>query len=322
MKILTTTFLLSTLLYGQGQAPVNVAPGTPAVQAPGQAAPPGAATPPPPVPPDTVVAEVDGKKYTAAELDKMISILPPQYQQAAHSQPQMLGQVFLMQRLAADGAKAGLDQKSPYKEQLEINRIQVLSTAYLSDFQNSMQISEAEQQKYYKENPDKYKQVRVRVINIAFNPNPGKADPDGKKMLTEAEAKAKIEDLAKQIQGGADFGKLARDLSDDKTSAAKDGDFGVVKQDSPYPQGIKTAVFALKQGELSAPIKQSNSFYLIRAEDISQQPFNDAVLPIIQAVKTAKFQEWLKGMQTQYNVKIEHPAYFVPRVPAQLQQVH
>jgi peptidyl-prolyl cis-trans isomerase C len=323
MKILTTTFLLSTLLYGQGQAPpVNVAPGAPAVQAPGQPAPPGAVPPPPPVPPDTVVAEVDGKKYTAAELDKMISILPPQYQQAAHSQPQMLGQVFLMQRLAADGAKAGLDQKSPYKEQLEINRIQVLSTAYLSDFNNSMQVSEAEQQKYYKDNPDKYKQVQVRVINIAFNPNPGKAEPDGKKLPTEAEAKAKIEDLAKQIQGGADFGKLARDLSDDKTSAAKDGDFGVVKQDSPYPQGIKTAVFALKQGELSAPIKQSNSFYLIRAEDISQQPFNDAVLPIIQAVKTAKFQEWLKGMQAQYNVKIENPAYFVPRVPAQLQQVH
>jgi peptidyl-prolyl cis-trans isomerase C len=224
--------------------------------------------------------------------------------------------------LAADAAKVGLDQKSPYKEQLEINRVQVLSTAYLSDFNNAMQVSEAEQQKYYNENPDKFKQVRVRVINIAFNPNPGK-DVDGKKMLvTEAEAKAKIEDIAKQIQAGADFGKLARDLSDDKTSAAKDGDFGIVKQDSPYPQGIKTAVFALKQGELSAPIRQSNSFYLIRAEDISQQPFNDSILQIIQVVKQAKFQEWLKGMQAQYNVKIDNPAYFVPRIPAQLQQVH
>ena len=134
--------------------------------------------------------------------------------------------------------------------------------------------------------------------------------------------KAKIEDLAKQIQGGADFGKLAREHSDDKASAAKDGDFGVMKQDSSYPQPIKTAVFALKQGEVSAPIKQPNGFYLIRAEEINQQPFNDAVMQIIQAVKQAKFQEWLKGMQAQYNVKIENPAYFAPRVPAQLQQVH
>ena len=43
---------------------------------------------------------------------------------------------------------------------------------------------------------------------------------------------------------------------------------------------------------------------------------------IIQTVKQAKFQEWLKGMQAQYSVKIENPAYFAPRVPAQLQQVH
>ncbi len=109
-------------------------------------------------------------------------------------------------------------------------------------------------------------------------PRPVRPPTDGKKIVTEAEAKAKIEDLAKQIQGGADFGKLARDISDDKTSAAKDGDFGVVKQDSSYPPAIKTAVFALKQGELSAPIRQPNGFYLIRAEEINQQPFNEALI--------------------------------------------
>jgi peptidyl-prolyl cis-trans isomerase C len=313
MKILTIPFLLSAVLYGQAQEPVTVTPGKPSAQAP---------TPPPPVSPDTVVAEVNGKKYTAADIDRMISILPAQYQQAAHSQTQILSQVFLMQRLAEDAAKAGLDQKSPFKEQLEMNRIQVLSTAELSDVQNTTKITQEDQQKYYKDNPDKFKEVKIRVIYIAYNPTPGKAATDGKKIVTEAEAKAKIEDLAKQIQGGADFGKLARDLSDDKTSAAKDGDFGVIKQDSGYPEAIKTAVFALKQGELSAPIKQPNGFYLIRAEEINQKSFDDSIQQILQTEKQAKFQEWLKGMQAQYNVKVENPAYFVPRAPAQLQQVH
>jgi peptidyl-prolyl cis-trans isomerase C len=318
MKILTIVFLSSALLYGQAQEPVKVVPGAPSVQAPPSAA----AAPQPALSPDTVVAEVNGTKYTAGELDKMISILPAQYQQAAHSQTQILSQVFLMQRLAEDGAKAGLDQKSPFKEQLEMSRIQVLSTAELSDVQNTMKISQEDQQKYYQDNPSKFKEVKIRVIYVAFNPTPGKAATDGKKMVTEAEAKATIEDLAKQIQGGADFGKLARDLSDDKTSAGKDGDFGVVKQDSGYPEAIKTAVFALKQGEVSAPIKQPNGFYLIRAEEINEKSFNDSVMQILQAMKQAKFQEWLKGMQAQYNVKIENPAYFAPRVPAQLQQVH
>ena len=136
-----------------------------------------------------------------------------------------------------------------------------------------MKITEEEEQKYYNDNPDKFKEVKVRVIYVAFNPTPGSPPPDGKKLLTEAEAQAKIEDLAKQIQGGADFGKLARENSDDPVSAAKDGDFGVIKPDSAYPQPIKTAVFALKQGEISAPIKQPNGFYLIRAEEVDQQSF-------------------------------------------------
>jgi peptidyl-prolyl cis-trans isomerase C len=322
MKILAIPFLVSALLYGQaaGQppVPVRVTPGTPAVKAPAEATP-----PPPPVSPDTVVAEVNGKKYTAADLDKIIDTLPAQYQQAARARPQLLSQVFLMQRLAEDAAKAGLDQKPPFKDQLEMARMQVLSTAELSDVNNTMQVTDEEQQKYYKDNADKFKEVKVRVINIAFAPAPAKAPPEGaKKIPTEAEAKAKIEDLAKQIKDGADFGKLARENSDDQASAAKDGDYGAIKQDSPYSQALKTAVFALKQGEMSAPIRQPTGFYLIRAEEIGQQSYNDSIMQIIQAIKQAKYQDWLKGMQAQYSVKIENPAYFATRAPAQLQQVH
>ncbi|HTB17947.1 MAG TPA: peptidylprolyl isomerase [Bryobacteraceae bacterium] len=319
MKILAIAFLLSALLYGQAAVqtpePVKVAPGTPAVTAPADAA-------PAPLPPETVVAEVNGKKYTAGDLDKLINMLPAQYQQAARSQPQLLSQVFLMQRLADDAVKAGLDQKPPFKDQLEMSRMQTLSTAELSDVNNRIEITQAEQQNYYNENPDKFKEVKVRVIYVAFNPTPGKAAAGGKKLPTEAEAQAKVEDLEKQIKAGADFGKLARENSDDQVSAAKDGDFGSVKLDSSYPQPIKTAVFALKQGEVSAPLKQTNGFYLIRADEVGKQSFNDAFMQIVQAVKQAKYQVWLKGLQAQYSVKIENPAYFAPRVPAQLQQVH
>jgi peptidyl-prolyl cis-trans isomerase C len=322
MKILAIALLVTAVLRSQGQEPVNVTPGTPAVKVPAEPPQAVAATPPPPVAPDTVVAEVEGRKITAAEMDKILASLPANNQQAIRARPQLLTQVFLMQRLAEDAAKAGLDKQSPYREQLDAYRLQLLSNAELSTVNNSMQIPQEDEQKYYKENPDKFKEVRVRVIYIAFNPTPGKAPEDGKKQRTEAAAKAQIEDLAKQIQGGADFGKLARELSDDQASAAKDGDFGVVKQNSSYPKEIKDAVFALKQGEISSPVKQPNGFYLIRAEEVTQQPYNDALVQINQAVRQLKFQEWLKGMQAQYNVKIESPAYFAPRAPAQLQQVH
>lgn len=330
MKIsaLASLFAFCALSYGQGQPPVTVAPGAPAVQAPGGS--PFAASPAAPQPeavsPDTVVAEVAGKKYTKADMDKIIAMLPEQYQRMALLQPQLLSQVFLMQHLAEEAEKAGLDKKDPLKSALELQRMQALSTAELSDVRNTMQVPENEEQEYYRANQDKFKQVNVRVIRISFAaPNPGgnaKPSPDGKKPLTEAEAKAKIEAIAKQVQGGADFGKLAHDDSDDKASAAKDGDFGVITPESAYPPAIKTAVFALKQGEVSAPIKEANSFYLVRAEQIQEKSFNQSVMQIIDTLKTAKFQQWLKGLQAQYNVKIENPAYFAPRIPASVQPAH
>ena len=323
MKILSTALLVTALLRGQAQEPVKITPGIPAAKAPAepqQATP--AATPPPPVSPDTVVAEVNGQKITAAEMDKIIGAFPAANQQALRQRPQVLTQVFMMQKLAEDAEKAGLDKQSPYKEQISTYRLQLLSTAELSKVNNDFEISPEDQRKYYQDNPEKYKEVKVRVISIAFNPTPGKPATDGKKQLTEGEAQAKIEDLAKQIKGGADFGKLARENSDDQISAAKDGDFGTIRQESSYPKPVKDAVFALKQGEMSTPVKLPNGFYLIRAEEVTQIPYNEVALQVSQAVRQAKFAEWQKNLQAQYNVKIDNPAYFATRVPAQLQQVH
>ncbi len=326
MKIsaIASLFVFCALCYGQAQPPVTVAPGAPVVQAPGAS--PNALSPtapqPPNVTPDTVVVEVAGKKYTKAEVDKIINALPEQYQKMALLQPQLLSQVFLMEHLAEEAEKAGLDKKEPFKSALEMQRQQALATAELSDIRNTMVVPEAEEQQYYRENQDKFKEVNVRVIRISFAAPNAKPGADGKKPLTEAEAKAKIEEIAKQVQGGADFGKLAHDVSDDKASAAKDGDFGVITPSSSYPAAIKTAVFTLKQGEVSPPIKEANGFYLVRAEQIKEKSFNESLMQILDTLKQSKYQEWLKGLQAQYNVKIENPAYFAPRVPAPVQPAH
>jgi hypothetical protein len=90
MKILAIGLLVGALLLGQaqqGQAPepVKITPGMPAVKVPGEAPPVAAVTPPPPVSPDTVVAEVDGKKITAAEMDKIIAAFPANNQHSLHT---------------------------------------------------------------------------------------------------------------------------------------------------------------------------------------------------------------------------------------------
>src|SRR5260370_1050949 len=230
MKSFVMLALSAALVCGQPPQPPQppkIAPGTPApiVPAP-QAAPVAPAAPAARVAPDSVVVEAAGKKYTAAEIDKLIEGLPPQFQAAVKTRPDALSQVLLIRRLVDDAEKSGLDKKSPYKEQIEYNRMQVLYQAELYVYGNSINVQEADQEKYYKANPDKFKQAKVRVIYLTFNPTPDKTNPDGKKLPTEAEAKATIEDLRKQIVAGADFGKLAHKNSDAKTSTVKDGDFG------------------------------------------------------------------------------------------------
>ena len=319
MRTFVIPVLFSAFLYGQVPASPQVTPGTPAPPAQAPQAP---ALASPPLAPDTVVLESNGKKYTVADLDKIIASLPPQIQQNARMQPQILGQLFVYQRLSEDAEKDGLDKQEPWKSALEFQRMQTLANAQLTNHSNTIVVTPEDEEKYYKENADKYREAKVRVIYIAFNPAPDKTTAEGKKLLTEAEAKAKVEDLRKQaLADGGDFGKLAREYSEDKTSAAKDGDFGIIRHTSQYPDAVKNAVFALKAGQVSEPVRQPNGFYLIRVDEFTAEPFDSVHMQIFQDIKQMRFNEWVSSIQAQFKVKVENQAYFTPRTPVQLQPV-
>jgi len=319
MKSLVLSLLFSALVYSQTPQLPKIAPGTPAPpQAPvPEASAPAAAS----IAPDTIVLESNGKKYTKAEIDKIIASLPPQLQQNARMQPQLFGQLFFYQQLAADGEKAGLDKQDPWQATLEFQRMQTLAQAQLTTHGNLIQVTTEDQEAYYKKNADKYRQAKVRVIYVSFNPAPNKAGAEADKLPTEAEAKKKIDDLHKQVVAGADFGKLARENSDDTASASKDGDFGIIKRGSSYPDAVKSAVFALQAGQVSEPVRQPNGFYLIKVDQYNQEPFDDVSMQITQEIKQQRFNEWVASMQTQYKVKVENPSYFTPHAPLQLQPV-
>src|SRR5689334_15718130 len=64
------------------------------------------------IPPDTVVAEIDGKKLTAADIDKLLGVYPFALQQAVRSNPTRgLPQLYMLRFLADQAVKRGLDQQ-------------------------------------------------------------------------------------------------------------------------------------------------------------------------------------------------------------------
>ena len=211
------------------------------------------------VPDETVVATIDGKKYTAGELRAMIVGLPPQGQQQWQIDPaSVLQTVLVMKYLASEAEKLDLDKQSPVKEQLELIRNQFLTQVEWTNYRAKIAVIPEDQKKYYQEHAADFQQAKVRVIYIAFSSGQVKSD---KKLLTEAEAKAKIEDLRKKLLAGADFATVAKENSEDKESAEKGGEWGVVKRTSNSPgRRQKSRSSRLKPGDISEPVRQANGY--------------------------------------------------------------
>ena len=104
--------------------------------------------------------------------------------------------------------------------------------------------------------------------------------------------------------------KLVKENSDDKTSAAKDGDFGTLHSSDKLPDAIRTAVFALKPGEVSQPVKQPNGFYLFRAEEVSAQPLAEVHEAVLNDLKQVQFKKWMDEVNHDLNFKITNQAFF------------
>jgi len=241
----------------------------------------------PSIDPTKVVATVAGKDITVADVEKMLGAFNSQDLQMFQANPQLaLSQYFLFIHLADEADKAKLLEKSPYKEQFELLKIQLLRQARLNEENNTFPVTPEMLDAYYKQHSAQYEQAKIKVIQVSFA---GQVVSTGtgidqlkaaaqaavtaaQAKRSEPDAKALAEDIVKQLRDGADFAKLVEKYSDDSVSKAAGGDFGFIKIASEYPAELKSAVFALKPGEISAPIRQPTAYYIVRLEEKGLQP--------------------------------------------------
>ena len=80
---------------------------------------------------------------------------------------------------------------------------------------------------------------------------------------SDGDARKKAAELLAQIKGGADFGKLAKENSDDPGSAQKGGDLGFFGRGTMAPP-FEEAAFALEPGQVSDPIKTNFGYHIIK----------------------------------------------------------
>ncbi|MBD9484443.1 SurA N-terminal domain-containing protein [Pseudomonas sp. PDM14] len=81
--------------------------------------------------------------------------------------------------------------------------------------------------------------------------------------LTDEQAKAKLDEAKKRLEQGEDFATLAKELSQDPGSATNGGDLGYAGP-GVYDPAFEEALYALKQGEVSAPVRTDYGWHLIK----------------------------------------------------------
>jgi peptidyl-prolyl cis-trans isomerase C len=263
--------------------------------------------------PKRIVATIDGKQITAQQALDMIKPVRAEDRKRFEGNLSMLVQQLYMQREFADeAAKLNLDQQSPWKEQLQMARANILAQAYLNRVTNTSTAAAPAQdpKQYYDAHPDEFDQVKLGGIFIAFNA-PGTPAANANAARTEQQARDKANDLEKKIKGGADFAALARSDSDDKRSGAAGGEIGTfLTGASNLPADIKAVVTKLPPGQVSDPIRVPSGFYILKVESRTKVPFDQAKTQILEKWKNEKSQAALKQQFDKYKIQVQDPDFF------------
>ncbi|HVT60000.1 MAG TPA: peptidylprolyl isomerase [Thermoanaerobaculia bacterium] len=119
---------------------------------------------------------------------------------------------------------------------------------------DQVKLGDAELAAYYKEHQNDFKQdEQVRARHILLMVNDKRSD---------AEAKKQMDEVRKRIEHGADFGAVARELSEDPSSKPNGGDLGYFARGRMVKE-FEDAAFASQPGQLVGPLKSPFGYHLL-----------------------------------------------------------
>jgi parvulin-like peptidyl-prolyl isomerase len=123
-------------------------------------------------------------------------------------------------------------------------------------------------------------------------------------VLVETEEEAN--EVYQSLKDGAEFAELAREKSIDPSAKDNDGDLGFFSWGKMVPE-FQDAAFALKQGEISRPVKTSYGWHIIKMiekREKEQPPFEEAKDQILGKMENEKRQKRVNEYFTQLRKKV------------------
>jgi peptidyl-prolyl cis-trans isomerase C len=235
------------------------------------------------------LAEVNGGIITVEDFKKEVEALPPYLRpmaETAEGKKELLDTMIVREIIMQQAKKDGLDKSPAVAEKMEELRQRVIVEAFLKKkIEEQAKISDADLQKFYDQNKDKFKSgEQVRASHI----------------LVKDEGAAK--EILAEIKKGGNFEELAKKHSID-AAGAKGGDLGWFGQGSMIPE-FEKVVFGMKEGEISGVVKTKFGYHIIkltgkrpagtRSFEESKELIKSKLLPEKQQEIFAKLKDELK----------------------------
>jgi foldase protein PrsA len=285
--------------------------------------------------PAGAVADVGGKPITKTQFDHWLNVVvavqqPPkskqkpkapkpgtkQYDQIAQQVMQFLVSAYWIEGEAADrGVTASADEvKRQFKQtreqsfpnekayqkflkqsgqtQADIDfrvKLDVLSNKVRQEVTaDTGDVSDKDVEDYYNQNKQQFSQPERRDVRV---------------VLTKKQDKA--QEALKEVQGGADFKKVAKKFSEDPATKDQGGQLLGITKGQQEP-AFDTALFAAAKDKLSGPIKTSRGYYIFEVTKITPattQPLSQSKAGIRQLLISQKQQQSLDKFTTGFRNK-------------------
>ena len=219
-----------------------------------------------------VIAEVNGTEITKPEIEKVLATFTGLQTAKLEDYPADFQKEFLnkyidKKLLLEAGRDAGYQNEADIKAKLKEAEDFLVEQKTLE-----MLIKEESTEAKLKE-----------IYDEAVKGRDGEDEARASHILVETEAEAK--EIKAKLSGGADFAKLAGQVSKDPGSKINGGDLGYFTADKMVPEFSKAA-FAMKKGEVSQPIKSNFGWHIIKLAD--KRPLK---IPTLEQAKPALQQE-------------------------------
>lgn len=176
----------------------------------------------------------------------------------------------------------------------------------LENIKKTIDVSEKDLHARYEANRATYTTPETRTAShILIKANDSNSD----------QALERIKEIRKRIVDGASFADMAKENSEDTASAADGGNLGEIEKGVMVPS-FETALFSMKVGELSEPVKTSFGWHLIKLNSIEGgeiRSFESVKAELEDGIKTERAENQIYDLvETVSNLAYEQPDSLLP----------